>query len=109
MPLCVVQAEAAFAVTAGDSAAPPPAPHHPVASQDLRDRVRAKLAEALASNPGFTGDVGTAAAGWEAAIFTAAHSPPVYQSVAANAVRVAAQTVDLAEVLRVAQGEPRGV
>lgn len=65
-----------------------------------------KIAAGLASNPRFLGEATAAAADCEKAVFDSSRSLSVYQSVAANAVRVAREAGGLEEVLRVARGQP---
>jgi len=79
-----------------------------------RAKVVDRLRAALRANQRFAQDGGVggasaagAAAACEAAIYGTCRSKTVYQSVASNAVRVAASVGDLAELLRVASGAPK--
>jgi hypothetical protein len=73
----------------------------------LRHRVIKKIAAAFITNPRFLGDATAAATDCERAVFASSRSLTVYQSIAANAVRVAKEAAGLAEVLRVAKGKPK--
>ena len=62
------------------------------ASDALRQKVVERIAGALGTNPNFVGD--QAAAEIEDKVFKSTRSATVYQSVASNAIRVAAQAAD---------------
>ena len=61
----------------------------------------------MGANPKFLGDALAAATDCEKDVFESSRSLTVYQSIAANAVRVAREAGGLAEVIRVAKGQPR--
>lgn len=89
----------------------PGSPTRPAVSEDVRNKVRMRLAEAMALNPAFAGqDPAGAAVTCEQGIADATMSQGVYQGVASNALRLAASSPavgDVAELLRIAMGAPR--
>lgn len=76
-------------------------------NEALREKVVKKIASAFTANSRFLGDSIAAATDCEKAVYESSRSLTVYQSIAANAARVAREAAQLAEVLRVARGCPR--
>jgi hypothetical protein len=94
-------------------AMPPAAGADTVASPRLRHRVVQRLEKAMKGNSVLGGTIGeaqAAAQACEAALFDAARSSGVYESLAGNATRVAASSrvESVQELVRVAMGRPRG-
>jgi len=73
----------------------------------LRQKVVKKIASAFTANSNFLGDATAAATDCEKAVFESSRSLTVYQSVAANSIRVAREAAGLTEVLKIARGQPR--
>ncbi|KAG7667077.1 hypothetical protein KSW81_000820 [Nannochloris sp. 'desiccata'] len=76
-------------------------------NETLRRKVVKRIASAFTANSKFLGDATAAATDCEKAVYESSRSLTVYQSIAANAARVAREAAGLAEVLRVARGCPR--
>jgi hypothetical protein len=65
------------------------------------------MRDALGLNPAFSGDELSAAVACERALYQSARSETVYISTAANAIRVAHTVGDVAELVRIARGQPK--
>eukprot|EP00887_Chlorella_sp_A99_P003870 scaffold11.g3870.t1 len=108
--------EASHPPAGGGGGATPSSPRSPraQAGAHTRRRVAEQLAAALAANArlpttGRPGEAAAAAAACEEELHRRSRSKATYLSLAANAVRLAATTDDVADLPRVAAGEPKAV